>query len=191
MKYGLRNIAFLFAFLFALSASLVGCREIKVDDGTVPEAYLPTALRYMGSYQGKMGDQTGVLVLFLHQNQVIAEFHGVRGDDLIDPRCGSQIGSLKAVKVDETKPGFYKLQVAKFAFNPQNCWPSVDGRELVLNFKEDSSGIRVSASILLQQRFEEQCRIESGNPAAGVPPRQVCSQQPVLEYHKGRFERKL
>ena len=168
--------------------SLLACKEQKVPNGEIPDEYARAAQKYMGFYGGKMQDQRGVLKFSMQGKKVVAQFADSRGNDIIDPRCESKIGDLLSVKVAQ-KGSSYVLERATFAFDPNYCWPSVQGREVVFDFNENSSQIRVNASILLEQEWERDCRIDPGNPGRGVPPQQICTQQPLTRFASGRFTR--
>ena len=168
--------------LLALSA----CKEVKVENGEVPDQYRDMAKAYMGTYKGKMDGDAGAVTLALNGRKVVMTYKDARGTDILDPMCSSVIGQLKSVKV--AKDGkVYKLEAATFAFEPGHCWGDVDGREVVLNFKKKEPQIQVGASILLRQEWQERCRIEPGNPRAGQPPREVCDNVPIVSYSSGKF----
>ena len=168
--------------IFALSA----CKEVKVENGEVPDQYREMAKAYMGTYAGKMNGNAGAVTLALNGRKVVMTYKDPQGSDILDPMCKSAIGRLKSVKV--SKDGkVYKLDSATFAFEPGNCWADVDGREVALSFKTKAPQIQMSASIILRQEWQEQCRIEPGNPRGGLPPREVCDNVPVVSYSSGKF----
>ncbi len=166
----------------------MSCKEQKVPNGEIPDEYVKAAQKYMGFYSGKMEGNRGVLKFSLKGKKPVVEFADNRGTDILDPRCESKIGELLSVKVAK-KNGAYVLERATFAYDPNFCWPSVQGRQVVFDFNENSSQIRVNASILLEQEWERDCRIDPGNPSQGLPPREVCTQQPVTRFAAGRFVR--
>lgn len=176
------------ALLVFSTLALLACKEQKVPNGEIPDEYVKAAQKYMGFYGGKMEGNRGVLKFVLQGKKVLVEYSDSRGHDILDPRCDSKIGDLLSVKVDKKSTG-YVLERATFAFDPNFCWPSVQGREVVFDFNENSTQIRVNASILLEQEWERDCRIDPGNPSAGIPPRQVCTQQPIAHFASGRFTR--
>lgn len=174
---------------FAVLA-FTACKEIKVENGEVPDQYRDAAKAYTGVYKGKMDGDAGQVTVALSGRKVVVTYKDAEGTDILEPACKSQIGLLTKVKA--SKDGkTYKLDQATFAFEPNNCWPSVDGRELTLDFKKkESKGvtqIQMSASILLRQEWQQNCHIEPGNPRAGVPPREVCDQVPVTTWSTGKF----
>lgn len=176
------------ALLSLSTLALIACKEQKVPNGEIPDEYAKAAQKYMGFYGGKMEGHRGVLKFSMNGKKAVVQFSDSRGNDLIDPRCQSKIGDLLSVKVDK-KGSAYVLERATFAFDPNYCWPSVQGRQVVFDFNENSSQIRVNVSILLEQEWERDCRIDPGNPGAGIPPREVCTQQPVTRFASGRFTR--
>jgi len=177
-----------FALLCFSCLSLLACKEQKVPNGEIPDEYVRAAQKYMGFYAGKMQDHRGVLKFSMQGKKVVAQFADDRGRDILDPRCESKIGDLVSVKVAQ-KGSNYVLERATFAFDPNYCWPSVHGREVVFDFSENSSQLRVNASILLEEDLQRDCRIDPGNPGRGVPPQQVCTDQPSDRFATGRFTR--
>ena len=177
------------AMFFALSA----CKEIKVTNGEVPDEYRAMAQSYIGTYKGLMDGRPATLTLALNNRKVVLSYKDANGRDLLDPRCKSKIGNLESVSVSkvrasaDSEPIAYKLDSAKFAFDANRCWGTVEGREVVLNFTKKQTRIRVDAVILVREDLQRNCRIESGNPRGGLPPSEICDQQPVATYASGRF----
>lgn len=184
----MRRAFFLLIPVFGLLA-LAACKEVQIENGEVPSKYLSLAQRYTGVYRGEMEGVPGSLTLTLRGRQAVLLYTSEAGSDILDPRCQSQIGRLKSVRVDEPRGGGYELTGARFEFNPNRCWQSVLGREVALSFSRRGERLRVSAAILRETAWENRCRIEPGNPSAGVPPREVCSPQATPEYFKGYFKR--
>ncbi|MEK7354926.1 MAG: hypothetical protein AAB250_00655 [Bdellovibrionota bacterium] len=187
VRFSLLAIASLVSAL-VFSVALTGCKEQKVPNGEIPDEYMQAAQKYMGYYGGKMEGNRGVLKFSFQGKKVLAQYSDNRGQDILDPRCDSKIGDLIAVKVDKKSSG-YVLERAVFAYDPNLCWPSVHGREIVFDFSENSSQIRVNVSLLLEQEWERDCRIDPGNPSQGRPPTQICTDRPVTRFASGRFTR--
>jgi hypothetical protein len=177
------------ALLFALSA----CKEIKVKDGEVPDEYRAMAQAYMGTYSGVMEGSRATVTLALQGRKVVLTYKDANGTDILDPRCDSKIGNLQSVGVSKVRnltgqaPAAYKLDSATFAFDANRCWGSVEGREVVLDFSKKAAHIRVDASILLREEWQRDCRINPGFPRGGLPPSEICNQQPIATFATGRF----
>lgn len=173
--------------VFSLAA-VVGCNEIDVKDGKVPNEYLSVARQYTGVYRGKFEGRAGQIELRLEGNTAVLSYRDARGDDLLRPECGSRIGLLRTVSVSEHN-GAYELKSAKFDFNPGDCWTELEGRDLHLYFSVKNGQRRVKLSMLKEITYEEDCRIESGDPRRGEVPRRVCRDIPVAAYLNGQFAR--
>ena len=180
--------------LLVCALALSACKTINVKDGEVPDDYRAMAQAYMGSYAGSMNGVAGTITLALNGRKVVLSFKDSRGStDILDARCSSRIGDVQTVSVSKVKAldgaVSYKLDSASFAFDPNRCWGSVDGRELVLDFKNKSGHTRVDVSLLMRQEFRRDCRIGGGNPSQGLPPGQYCQDIPMSTYANGRFQR--
>lgn len=169
--------------------TMTGCKEVKIENGEIPSRYLAMAKRYTGVYKGQMEGQKGALTLALRGNKAVLIYASEIGNDLIDPRCQSQLGELKSVRLKENGIGDLELATAKFGFDPHRCDVAIQGREIILNFSPRGDRMRVSVAVLAGTSWESRCRIEPGNPAAGLPPREVCAPQATSEYLKGIFKR--
>ena len=184
-------------FILACALSLSACKTIKVEKGEVPDEYRAMAQAYMGTYSGSFNGENGSLTLALSGRKVVLSYKSETGapSDIIDARCDSKFGDLQDVTVSKDKSAssstktVYKLDSATVAFDPNRCWGSVDGREITLDFSQKKGRTRVDASIIFRQDFERQCRIDPGNPRAGLPPREYCDNVPVTRYLTGRFQK--
>lgn len=180
--------------LIACALLLSACKTIKVENGEVPDEYRAMAQAYMGTYQGSFNGFKGAITLALSGRKVILTYKDASGSsDILDARCNSRFGDLESVNVSKDKSSgsktTYKLDSAVFAFDPNRCWGSVDGRDVVLDFSKKNGHTRVDVSILYRQDYERRCRIDPGNPRAGVPPHEYCDNVPVTSYLTGRFQR--
>jgi hypothetical protein len=180
--------------LLALILVLSACKAIKVENGEVPDDYRAMAQGYMGTYAGTLDGVSASVTLTLDGRKVLLSYKDANGTDMIGAPCDSKIGNLQTVSVSKTRsldassPVTYKLDSATFAFDPNRCWGSVSGREVVLDFSRKAAGhIRVGTSILINQEFQRDCRIDPGNPRSGVPPHEVCDQVPKSIYSSGHF----
>lgn len=184
----------LFAKVLAVSfvaVAMTACKEVKVENGEVPDEYRALAAQYMGTYSGSMDRVPGAITFAFVGRKVVATYQNNSGNDILNPRCESRIGNLLGVTVEGGgSKGDVRLTAAKFAFDPNYCWPSVKGRELVVSFRNVNGALRANASILIDETFERRCRIIPGNPSARIPPREVCDMQPISQYSSGRFDRR-
>ena len=171
--------AILLTVLAALA--LAGCREVEVPNGEIPTQYMGAAQKYMGTYQRTDRGGMGELTIEMRGQKVVAMYRG-NPNDLIGAGCGSQIGLLKTITVDE-KGSEYILKGAKFAFDPGAC-TEVQGRQLHLSFREKRGQILMSGDILENTQFRQECRVE-------VDPwgrsRTVCEQVPYQNYFEYDF----
>ncbi len=195
----------------SLLAGLIGCQEIEVKDGRLPESYRETASQVMGNYLGRAGepgslnlslDGERVLVRYLVRDLVRHRNSQAEGSasDFIHPNCESAIGHLVRMKVVENTgnnrnssngihKGAYTLKWAEFAFEPNFCRPSVEGRRLLLEFSEKGAETRIAASVLLENRQWDDCQMDSGNPTVGVPPQQRCERRSSPIYLTRKFSK--
>lgn len=182
--------------LLACALLLSACKTIKVENGEVPDEYRAMAQAYMGTYTGSFDGERGALTIALSGRKVVLSYRDASGStDILDARCSSRFGDLETVNVSKDKSAssggktVYKLDGASFAFDPNRCWGSVDGRQVALDFSKKNGRTRVDVSILYRQDFERRCRIDPGNPRAGVPPHEYCDNVPVTQYLTGRFQK--
>jgi len=180
--------------LLVCALALSGCKTIQVKNGEVPDEYRAMAQAYMGTYAGSMNGFDGALTLALSGRKVVLSYRDADGStDILDARCASRIGNLQTVEVSKVKSldgsVSYKLDSAVFAFDPNRCWGSVDGREIVLDFTKKSAHVRVDASILARQDYRRECRIDPGNPRQGIPPHEFCNDVPYYSYMTGQFQK--
>jgi hypothetical protein len=183
--------------MLACALLLSACKTIKVDKGEVPDEYRAMAQAYMGTYAGSFNGGSGTLTLALVGRKVVLSYKDASGtsSDILDARCDSRFGNLETVTVSKDKAAStggktaYKLDSATIAFDPNRCWGSVDGREIALDFSKKNGHTRLDASMIYRQEYERQCRIDPGNPRAGVPPHEYCDEVPVTRYLTGRFQR--
>lgn len=180
--------------LLAAALCLSACKTIKVENGEVPDEYRAMAQAYMGTYEGSMNGAQGALTLALNGRKVVLSYRDASGStDILDPRCSSRIGLLESVEVSKEKAldgsVSYKLNSASFAFDPNRCWGWVDGRDVVLDFTKKKNHVRIDTSILIRQETQRNCRIDPGNPRAGIPPREICDNVPIMSYSTGRFQK--
>ncbi len=173
--------------IFSALTFLNACKEIKIENGEIPDQYLAQAQQLVGDYAGEFARRKGVLQLRLDENVAKAHFSSSLGDDLLGEECNSRIGFLKRVTVsgdgDEAK-----LKNATFAFDPNHCKDEVWGEELSLDFKKESDKIKIYASVFHYATWELDCYY-TYDPIQGT--RQVCSEDYVHHYLRGKFVRKL
>ncbi len=172
------------AFLAGLTAACSG--EIKIENGEVPEEYLSVVESYLGSYSGEFNSFPGQIELSLDGRQLIAQFQDLDGQaqDLLDPRCSTEIGLLKSVGIREVD-GEPTLRWATFGFSPGDCPRLVTGRVLDVEFEHRRGNLRFYLSLL--QRWESVQRCEWERDYHHQPPVYRCRTYREGRYLTGRF----
>lgn len=174
--------------LLLVLGMFVGCRsEVPVDDGVIPKKYQKFAEQYLGTYVGKMDQVTGKLELFLKDDKLVATYRSVKGQDILNSDCQSEIKDLKALLITSKGENDYKVDRARLEFNPKSCAREVQGRDLVLWFKEKPTGMRINASILLAESWETRCDLDLNDITPGVLPFEICRPVRVSNYLEGSF----
>ncbi len=169
------------------SLILMGCgRDIKIENGEVPEEYLSVVESYLGSYSGDFNHFPGQIELSLDGRQLVAQFQDLEGQpqDLLDPRCGSEIGLLKSVRIREVD-GEPTLRWATFGFSPGDCQRQVAGRVLDVEVEHRRGNLRFYLSLL--QRWENVQRCEWERDSHHYPPVYRCRTYREGRYLTGRF----
>jgi len=161
--------------------------EVEITDGEIPSQYLNVAQKHTGTYAGKFNGVPGELTLSLQGRRAVLSYKNQFGSDLIDPSCQSMIGDLLKVGVEGQDSSNFELKSARFAFSANRCFPSVEGKEVVLSFSEKGGQRRIDVSLVRRSQWEQNCRWDGGDPARGVPPREYCERQLRTDYYSGRF----
>ena len=178
MKSALSTLGLVFMGLVTIS--LTACNEVDVVNGEVPDQYAAAAAKYMGTYQ-QIGTAGQMTISVVDKKVVVSTDFG-----LIDSRCAAKIGDLKAVKASE-KDGQYTLNRARFAFDPNFCSISVEGKELVLTFAEKHGKLFARGEVLSETKWTRVCRLDPG--PAGRGPSQVCEVVPERQYYDWNFQK--
>lgn len=167
-----------FSVLF-LSVLAVGCEEkIETPNGEIPAEMISEARRYEGTYYGQVERHSNRATLSLEGNRPVLSFV----QDMIAPQCQSAVGQLLRVNVSK-KDGVAKLNSAVFAFDPNRCALSVEGRELHLYFQDES---RFDTSLLQTVEYERIC---DGFPTPPVGGGNNCRWESRPIYFSGQFSR--
>jgi len=167
-------------FLFTL-----GCKEVEIENGQIPDEYLEQAKFFAGDYFGSFNGFKGTLTLSLDGNKMVASYKNKFGTDLVDPKCNSEIGDLLTINVKKSGDK-YTLKRATFSFYPNLCHAEIEGEKLRLNIVEKSGGIHLKVSILEWGYWDQECEyIYTGN---GGFTKQ-CHYHYVENYIRGRFKK--
>ncbi len=173
--------------LAVLAFGFVGCKQVNIPNGEIPAQYLDLAKTYMGTYSGNFSGNNGSLKLELVGSKVVGTFSGEVNDILGDVRCGSIIGNLTSIQIDDSAR---VLQAAKFDFSPNQC-NFVMGRSLNLDFSKDQRSFH--ASILKDSYPLEICNNGYPYPFPRGPrfpgPFPQCRIEYQNTYLDGQFQR--
>lgn len=180
MEEFMKKLTFIKAFGLSIFLGLTACKEVKFNNGEVPEKYMDQAKGLEGSYNGQFNGRTGKLSILFQGNKPYLIFEGTDTKDIIGNQCDSQFGDLQTAYINNSK----KLESVTFAFRPNNC-VSVHGESITLLFNSDYT--KIGARILLNQYMEKKCDYEFGGPGGGM--REVCHYEPVDKYLTGKFRR--
>ena len=142
-----RNLFFFAFFAMGISA----CKEIKIQNGQIPNEYMNEARQVVGTYQGTVGRQATTVTIELIGNYLIVS----ATPDILGGSCGSQIGDLLSVLVGG-RSGSYYVERATLAFNPNNCL-MIEGRELNLGVRRQNGQVRLTSSVLERSEWRESC----------------------------------
>jgi hypothetical protein len=171
-----RSLALIFAAL-----TLVGCKEVQIQNGQIPAEYLAKAAEFMGSYEGEFQQKKAVITLTLDNDVVRVGYQDASGTDILAPQCESVIGLLDTINVSGSKADPH-LDSAHFFFDPNKCSDQVIGRLLHLEFTKKNSGIKMVAEIIHHREWETRCG-NSGPYSSG------CETHPVNVYIMGEFKK--
>ncbi len=173
-------------FVFFVSLFFLGCKEIIIENGEIPQEHLEHAQKFIGDYSGQFASRKGILTIGIKdENKPYIAFKSEHGDDLLGTECESEIGSLLKVSVGEQK-GKPILKSATFAFEPNQCAYSILGRELLLQFKVQSNNVKVLASVYQFSEWVENCYL-AHDPTHGNYL--VCHQDLQPRYLRGLFKK--
>jgi hypothetical protein len=176
--------------VFGLAASttlFVSCREVELKDGRIPKEYLNMARTYEGEYAGKFENRKGSFFLTLDGSRMRVKFVGADGStDLLSPECQSKLGNIKSVSAEELSQNRYVLKSANVQFNPNRCSHEIEGRELLLTFRDTSLGRSMRVSLVEALDWRPECH----GGGSSTPSRTPCGPQPEYHYMEGRFIRK-
>ncbi|MEM7645484.1 MAG: hypothetical protein AAF203_01130 [Pseudomonadota bacterium] len=167
-----------------IAVGLLGCKEVKVENGEVPEKYLDQVDPYLGVYSGQFNGLKGDLEISMDGQKALLKFTDFNGkSDILGQNCQSEIGLLKAFQAKKIDDDQYELRGARFEFFSNYCF--LEGREIRLSFKGD----RLRAEIL-----EEIERIP-GRPRPPQCTKHGCTgggKEPdkfIYHYLKGQFNK--
>lgn len=165
--------------LFFILLGLLGCKEVTINDGHVPQEYLSLSKQLEGKYFGTFDGKQAEIQIYFEGDRPLLIYKDSYGTDLIDSSCNSKIGLLQKVML-VTKNNRYTIDQAIFGFYPGAC-RLIAGRTLELNF---SGTNRFSVSIYDHNEYVQRC-----NP--GGPPNygNNCYFDQIPHYITGQFGR--
>jgi hypothetical protein len=135
---------------------LFACHEVRIKNGEIPQEYMALAEHYVGEYQGKFDSRSGSLVVSLMHHKLIMEAKGFSQQDILNDDCHSKIGVLKRLYGKKIN-GKNQIQRAVFDFDPGACSDRVEGRELLMEVKEDHGSVTLSPSLLIETEWRSGC----------------------------------
>lgn len=121
---------------------LSACKEVRTEDGVIPEKYQASAEKILGQFDGWTRLESTQTALPHPEDEAIytrLEFDLTEesqlqiksiGEDLVGRRCNSKVGELFSIFVDDDS----RIVAATFLFDSGNCWSEVEGRSLTVEF---------------------------------------------------------
>lgn len=173
--------------LIMAALALVGCNEtLKIEDGRVPQEFLPYAQALSGEFRGSVEGRPNALTFSLDGDRFVASL----AEDFVMAGCDSKIGALKEIRYSgKLDKGDVEIVSAVFEFDPANC-RSIEGRELLVDgIKKADGKISFNTSVLSETYVERVCRPEviPPYPPYGGGVREVCETHVRSFYINGRF----
>jgi hypothetical protein len=163
MKLFFRNRLTYLSVIFLL---LAGCKTIELENGVIPAEYLDQAQRFVGQYEGHFNGFKGVLTVSMKQNQPSIQWKDRRGNDLLAPKCKSQVGLAKSIYTETNNQQTIVREIT-FSFDPGQCI-EVEGRQLTIKFFPHGDRHRIVATILNKMDQGQECFY--GNDTPGIYP---------------------
>ncbi|MGZ3798190.1 MAG: hypothetical protein ACXVB1_17590 [Pseudobdellovibrionaceae bacterium] len=111
--------------------SLVGCKEVDIKDGHVPQEYLPQIKQLEGKYKGNFDGKASSMEISFEGDRPFLKYTDSQGHELLEQECHSKVNLLKMVILGE-KNDVYVVDQASFEFDPGDC--DLEGRTLELIF---------------------------------------------------------
>jgi hypothetical protein len=173
-------------YVMALSAFLMSCKTVKIEDGKIPSEYMSEAKKLEGVYAGRFDGIKGEVTLRMNGNRAELSFQGEKGSDIL-AGCGSTIGDLVEISISGNSAKDYRLSQAVFSFSPGSCRRYV-GRNLYLDFSRDQATFRLGYITRYESRWE--CRYEGGGGYPPNPPREICTFNEYPVFMGGYFKKK-
>lgn len=169
------------AALFVATFILTGCKEVKIENGQIPDQYLQQTAQYMGTYSGSFGGVDSTLTLSLEGNVVHVSYKDAQGGtDILDPKCESSFGLLETITVSGSEEA-PNLDAAVFAFNPNKCLDKVLGKAMFLEFKKKKDKpVKMGVGILQRYDWERVC-------SSGSPFPTNCTMRQVQVFIRGAY----
>lgn len=169
-----------------LAVAALGCKDVDIENGTIPAEYVELAKKLAGEYKGRFENNHGSLNLSIdNNNKMIATFSGSRGD-LIGAGCNSKIGNLRKVYL-AGKGKKVRVTGALFDFSAGKCSDAVEGRVVEMALRTKNSKNILDLTIFERRDFEYVCPPGPGNPGGPGYGNDNCQWQSRDYYLTGRF----
>lgn len=123
----------IFGRLFII-AGLIGCKEINIQDGHIPQQYLADAEILTGKYHGTLNGRNAEIDIYIEGDRPLLQYNDSLGMDILSSNCSSKIGLLKKIQALQNNEKVYIDEVL-FGFDPGQC-AKVVGNEVILKFIE-------------------------------------------------------
>ncbi|MGZ3746530.1 MAG: hypothetical protein ACXWRE_04205 [Pseudobdellovibrionaceae bacterium] len=111
---------------------LLGCKEVTVENGQLPQEFLSSAADLVGTYHGNFNGNDSTIEIQLDGDRPTLSYKVPNQMDILSSNCGGKIGNLQKILVADND-NEYGLSGAIFEFLPGACSTTV-GREVILTF---------------------------------------------------------
>lgn len=159
----------------------VGCKEVTIQDGHVPQEYLSQAKQLEGKYYGNFDGKKATIEIYFEGDRPFLIYQDAQGNDPLDINCNSKIDLLKKIILVKEN-GQYVLDQAFFGFHPGTC-RMVRGREIDLEFNGTN---KIIMSIYEDSDYVQNCSPGAPPPYGGGPN---CRTDEIPHYILGKFTR--
>ena len=118
-----------------IALGLAGCHR-DTPDGKVPHEYVGQAQQYQGQFQGQFDGKPTEMGLWMDGDRPYVVVQNQQ-NDLIGQECGSTVGQLQGVDVEQDDGQQY-LEGAQFQFDGGQCQGQVE-QEIEFEFSQDTN----------------------------------------------------
>ena len=173
--------------LFILSAVsaliLSACDDVEIEDGKVPQKYVQQVQPYLGHYVGRIEGKYTEITIGMNGNVPYLITKNNEGGDITGTNCGSKVGKLVSVAVDDLGGGRYQLKRASFDLDPGLCM--IEGTTVDLKIH---STTEFDLAILDRDTRSTTCPPRTPSPGSGIPPVDPpCNEIGEITYLRGHF----